>query len=356
MFTRRTYTRRCGSPLSTCGHAAALAVDLRLHRDPGEGIAEARVVIGEGLGRRRDLLAVVGLAHADVEQRLELLLARQVVALEPHTGDHEALALRDVHRHAEVLAVGRDGHLRGVDAEFHVAAREVVGAQRLQVGIELGARVLVRLGVPAHPAAAVLVEQAQQRVLREGLLAHDADLADACGLALGHVEAQVHAVAVDRRDGGHHRGVVEAAAHVLALDLLLGAVGQRLVASAPFGQAHLGQGLDERLLVELLGADEVDVGHGGAFLHDDDQGAVAHVDAHVLEDLELEQRTDGSRAALVGVGVADMQRNGGEDGAGLDALEALHTDVAHGEGIDGPGGRCCERAGQRRGRAQQAKV
>jgi hypothetical protein len=52
----------------------------------------------------------------------------------------------------DLLAVGRDRDLRRLDVELEIAAVEVVGAQRLQVGGELLLRVLVVLGEPREPA------------------------------------------------------------------------------------------------------------------------------------------------------------------------------------------------------------
>ncbi len=150
--------------------------------------------------------------------------------------------------------------------------------------------------------------------------------------------------------------VVEAAAHVLALELLLGAVGQRLVVGAAIGQAHFAQRLLQRGLVEFLGADEVDVGNGRSLFDDHHQHVAVDVDAHVLEQPQVEQRTDGGGAALVVVGVAHAQRQRREDRTGFDALQAFDADVAHREGLDGPGCRGCERAGDERGNATQAKA
>ena len=47
--------------------------------------------------------------------------------------------------------------------------------------------------------------------------------------------------------------------------------------------AEVLQRLDQHVLLELLQADEVDVGHDGAFVDDDDDDTGLDVDAHVLE-------------------------------------------------------------------------
>ncbi|MCY1513863.1 hypothetical protein D9M68_483840 [compost metagenome] len=336
--------------------AVVHAVDVRTRLHAGEGVAEGAEVVAEGLGGLRDLLAVVGLAGLDRDERLELVVAAQVVAVELDARHHELLAFGDVHRDAQVLAVRRNGDLGRIDAELEVAARDVVALQRLEVGVELGARVLVRLGVPAHEAAAVLVEQAQQRRFAEGLVADHVHFADAGGLAFGHGERQVHAVALDGRDGGHDVRVVQAAAHVLALELLLGTVGQCLVVRAAVGQTDFTQRLLQRRLVEFLGADEVDVGDRGPLFDDDHQHVAVDVDPDVLEQPQVEQRADRGRAAFVAVGVAHTQGQRPEDRAGLDALQAFDADIAHRERLDGPSGRGRQRAGHHRGNATQAKA
>ncbi len=112
---------------------------------------------------------------------------------------------------------------------------------------------------------------------------------------------------------------------------------RRLVVGTAFGQADLAQRLLQRVLVEFLGADEVDVGHRGTLLDDHHQHVAADLEAHVLEQAQAEQRADGGRALLVVVLVADAKGQRGEDGAGLHALQAFDPDVAHREGVHRPG-------------------
>jgi hypothetical protein len=92
------------------------------------------------------------------------------------------------------------------------------------------------------------LEQAEQRRSRRTPGADDADLADARRVALGHREGDVDAVALERRDGGHHLGAVQAARQVLALDLLLGAVDQRAVEGQALADAGVLQRLEQRSL------------------------------------------------------------------------------------------------------------
>jgi hypothetical protein len=100
----------------------------------------------------------------------------------------------------------------------------------------LVARIAIGLGVPAQPAPRVLVEQALEGGFAERLVADDADVLDARRIAFGDGEGQVHAVALDGRHGRDHFGTIETLVDVLALELLLGTVGQGLVVGAAICQ------------------------------------------------------------------------------------------------------------------------
>ncbi len=231
-----------------------------------------------------------------------------------------------------VLLVGRDRDLRRLDVEFEVAAVDVVGAQLFQVGIELGARIAVGLAVPGEPAAGRQLEKIEQRRFAEHRGAGDADVLDLGGVAFGHREGDADAVAFQRRHRRHHLGAVEAAAQILALDFLFGTVYQRAVERQAFADAGVLQALGQRVLVELLQADEGDGGDDRAFIGNDDRHVAFDLDAHVLEQAGGEQRAQRGRALVVGVGVADAERQRGEHRAGIGALQAFNADVLQHEG------------------------
>ena len=140
----------------------------------------------------------------------------------------------------------------------------------------------------------------------------------------------------------------------MALELLLGAVGERLVERQAFADAEVLQRLDEGVLLELLHADEVDVGDDRALVDDDDGDAVVDVDANVLEEARREQRAQGGSALLVGVGVADPERQRREHRAGVGALQALDADVLQHERLDGARGADLQRDGESDGRRSEA--
>ena len=172
----------------------------------------------------------------------------------------------------------------------------------------------------------------------EGFVAEDADFADFCDVAFFHGEVQADAVALQRGDGGGDLRAVFAAREVLAFELLLGAFQRGAVENQPFAQADIAQALFEGVFVEFLDAGEGDVGNRGAFgnAHDDD--VVFYLDFYVAEKAggkELAHRFGG---LFFGEGVARAHGQVVEDGAWFGALNAFDADVAHHEGVKGPGG------------------
>jgi len=157
-----------------------------------------------------------------------------------------------------------------------------------------------------------------------------------------------------RRDGGGDLGAVQAARQVLALELLLGAVGQGLVEGLALADAHVLERLGERLGIELLQADEAHVGDDGALFDDDDDRAAVDIDAHVLEQAGGEQRAQGCGTLVVVVVVADAKGQAGEHGTGVGTLQALDADVLQHKRINGPGSTRLQRGGQRQGQQRGA--
>jgi hypothetical protein len=135
-------------------------------------------------------------------------------------------------------------------------------------------------------------------------------------------------------------GVVEAAAGVLALQFLLGAVEERLVVDLGFGDARLLEAVLEVVLGELLGALDVDRRDRGTLLDVDDEHVAVALEAHVLVEAGGVERLDGGRGLLVVDAVADFHGEVGEHGARLGALYALDADVADGEGLDRQSRKC----------------
>src|SRR5258708_5447161 len=229
--------------------AALFLVDLGNRIGIGEGIAVVAEAIGDRLGGGGELLAREHVAGLELLQLLELFARHQELAGELHLGHGVLLAFREIDRDVDVAPVGRDRHLRRLDAEVEVAAVLVVRAQVLEVGRELFARIAVVLGVPGEPAGAAQHELVEQLALAKGVRADQVDAADLGDLALGHGDVDADAVALERRDGGLHLGGVQAARQILPLDLELGVIEQRTVEDAAFGHAELAQDLAHVLLL-----------------------------------------------------------------------------------------------------------
>ncbi|MGK3911009.1 hypothetical protein ABI079_14860, partial [Enterococcus faecium] len=80
---------------------------------------------------------------------------------------------------------------------------------------------------------------------------------------------------------------------------LLGTVGQRLVEGLALADADVLQRFGQGLGVELLEADEVDVGDDRALVDDDDDGIALDADANVLEQAGCEQRAQRRGAFFI---------------------------------------------------------
>ena len=205
---------------------------------------------------------------------------------------------------------------------------------RLEVRGQLLARVLVVLRVPAEPARRRELHELEQLLLAERVVADDVDRPDLRHLAL--VDGEVHrdAVAVERRDRRRDRDAVAPGGEVLALDLLLGLVDQRLVVGATFGDPVVAQRLAHLVGGEFLHPDEVDLRDRRPLRDHHHQDVAFDLHADVGEEPGGEQRADRLRRAFFGHGLADLDREVAEDGSGLDALDAFDADVADDEGLE----------------------
>ena len=183
-----------------------------------------------------------------------------------------------------------------------------MGTQRFQIAIELGARILVGLGVPAQPTTRVLIEQREQCVVRKGLIANNIDGADAGLRSFNHTEVQVHPVTLARRWRGHHLGGIQTAVKVLPLELLLRSVGQGFVKRTPLSQADVAQGFAKHICVKFFDAGEGDVRHDWALGHHHHDQPISHLNAHVREQAQTEQRANRLGALVFAVCISDTKR------------------------------------------------
>src|SRR5262249_1414137 len=237
-----------------------------------------------------------------------------------------------------ILAIGGDRNLGGIDGELEIALVEIVRAQRLEIPFQLLLRVLIVLAVPGEQAWGSQRELVEQVALAEYFIADDIDLMDLGHLAFGDVEVDGDAVPLQRRNGGRNFHRVHAARQVLGLELLLGFFQQAAVEDAALREADMLECFAQLVLVELLLADEVDLGDGRALDNRNDQDIALRLQAHIFKESGGEQRLDGLGCPLFGQGVADLDRQVAEYRSGLSALDALNADVFYQERLKGCGG------------------
>jgi len=134
---------------------ARRAVDFGARLYPRECIAKRTESLDESFGGVGHSFSAISLARLDTDQRFEVFFFAEVLAFQLHCCHGEGLAFLDGDGDSDVLFVGRDGHLRGLNVELQIATVQVISTQRFQVGIQLGARITVGLGVKVQPAAVV---------------------------------------------------------------------------------------------------------------------------------------------------------------------------------------------------------
>jgi hypothetical protein len=113
---------------------ALVPVEAWYRVDVGESVAIVAEAVADELGRLGQARAGERLAGLDLYQPAYLFLWHQQLARHPHVRHGVLAPLGDADRDVDVLLVGRDRDLRGIDPELDITAVEVVGAQRFQVG------------------------------------------------------------------------------------------------------------------------------------------------------------------------------------------------------------------------------
>jgi hypothetical protein len=106
-----------------------------------------------------------------------------------------------------------------------------------------------------------------------------------------------------------------------------GALERCPVEDAPFRDSVVLERLLQLILVEFLEAYEIDRVDRRTLFERKYQDVPLNFDTHVLEETRREKRLDGLRRLLVGHGIADLDRQIAENGAGLRPLDALDANV-----------------------------
>ncbi|MNQ37791.1 hypothetical protein D3C85_513450 [compost metagenome] len=232
-----------------------------------------------------------------------------------------------------MLLVRGDGYLGGGDIHVDVAAVQVVGAQALQVTGELLAGVLVVVLEERQPVGGLELEQVDQVFIGEDGVAHHVDVLDGRHRAFVDVDLQRHAVARLRDHFGLDLGGITALGHVLALQLVSHAFEGRALEDLAFGQAGLFQALEQVFGADGLVAFDLDTGDRRAFDYGDHQHVAIAAELDVLEETGLEQCASRLDQATIVGRFADVERQGPEDTACGNPLQAVDADVGDGEGL-----------------------
>jgi hypothetical protein len=111
-----------------------LLVEFRRGIDVGKGIALGAQFIGDRLGTLVEFFAREDVAGPDRHRFPELLLGQREIAGQLDRRNDVTFPLVDADRDVDFLLVRRYRDLRRLDAEFQVAAIEVVGTQGFEVG------------------------------------------------------------------------------------------------------------------------------------------------------------------------------------------------------------------------------
>src|SRR6266849_1890753 len=315
---------------------ALFLVDIGIRNDVGKGIALPPQPVGNGLGRLGELFPGKRFARFDRDQRAKLRLGDEQVSPELHLGHFIFLALGDVDRDVDIVTIGGNRDLSGVDSELEVAPVQVVRTQRFEVGLKFLPRVLVVLRKPGEPAGGAQLDYADQFVLGKGPIAHDVDSLDLRIFAVVYVEIDCDSVAFVRRDGRGDLHAVKTTGQILTFELLLGLVEQGAVENAAFLESDVAQPLLDLVLFEFLHPDEIDRSDGRTLFESHDQHVSLDLESDVPKEPRRKQGTNRPRGFFVGQRVADFHGEIAEDGSRLDALDALDANIAHHEGLERP--------------------
>ena len=117
------------------------------------------------------------------------------------------------------------------------------------------------------------------------------------------------------------------------MQLLLHLLEDRPVEDAPFRESHLLQGGHEDLGPEVVVAGKLDAADGRPFDHRHHERIAVAFQPYVAEEAGPEQGADRPGGARVVDGVADLDREIVEHGAGGDPLQAFQADVLDDERV-----------------------
>src|SRR5690606_14450314 len=209
-----------------------------------------------------------------------------------HLVDDVLLALGDVDGDVDLLVVRGDGDRRGVDVELHVAVVHVMGGQPLQVAAELLLGVFVAAAERPVPGFEAQLEQVQQLVILEGIVANDVDVLDAAFLALVHRHVDGDAVTRQVFHLDVHGGAVAAAGGIDLLDALTDGLERGAGEDATLGDVGRSHVVQNVVGLQHAVAGDIDLADRGTFQHGDVEDVAFAGNLDFLEVLRCSDRTD----------------------------------------------------------------
>ncbi len=308
-------------------------IDLRNGIDIGEGIAFIRKAARyplRTLGRR---LARKGLATSHVDQGEDLFGRQSRLAGELDIVDQVDVTLIDDDRDVDVLTVGTDRDLSGLDLELDETPIQVEGTQGLEVATQLLLGVLIVLAIPGGPITLAKLEQPQQFLFRKRLITYDVDLLDTGRQTFDDVDRDPHPIAIQWRDRGLDLDPVFAAGIILILKFLLDTVQNGFVEDTALRQADLLEGGPQGLLIDILVTGKNDFRDRWPLLNRNDQDGAVTLDLDILEESRGIEGADTLGCNLFRGAVTNLDGKQAENRSGGNPLKALDTDIGNLEGI-----------------------
>jgi hypothetical protein len=113
--------------------------------------------------------------------------------------------------------------------------------------------------------------------------------------------------------------------------------------------------LFQRVLVELLGADDVDLADRRPLLHDDHEHTIFRLETHVAKETGGVQRLDRRRRLFIVDAIANLDWKVAEHGSRIGALHAFDADILDGKRIEGQHGSRHRQREQRRSACQRGQ-
>src|SRR5690606_27859138 len=252
-------------------------------------IAKARSdqLFGIGNERLRERFAFF-----DQHKFAQFLFRQNDVAGEIDFAELIFAAFVDVEADVNLLAVGRQRHLRGFDAEIDVAAIEIIRIQFFDIALEFFLGVFVVAGQPRPPPGRLELEQLDQGFIIEYRITDDIDVFDLGGFALFDTDANRDTIARLRDHFRLDVRVVTALRGIGAPQLLAHLLQCRAFEYLAFAESGLLEVLGQIFGFKLFVAFDDDLTDRRPLLHADHQHTAVPPDFDIVEIAGSEQIAD----------------------------------------------------------------